>query len=178
MCHTQRQRYTTTFSSPGVGRTSTDRHFATNLNVPIAGKQLYRYSKGHGTIYCSACHGAPHAEYPTLRANDNLYSTLLQGHSGKLTECNICHTNVPVSTNGGPHGIHTLGQKWVNNHGDIVNASGSTPCTYCHGAIHKGTFLSATSTSRTFTIENGQTASFAAGAKVGCYDCHNGPNGG
>ena len=178
MCHAQRQRYTTTFSSPGVWRTTADRRFATNLNVPIPGKQLFRYSKGHGAIYCTACHGAPHAEYPTLRANDNLYSTLLQGHSGKLTECNICHTNVPVSANGGPHGIHTIGQKWVGNHGDIVNLNGSSSCTYCHGASYKGTFLSATSTNRTFTIENGQTASFAAKAKVGCYDCHNGPNGG
>jgi hypothetical protein len=59
-----------------------------------------------------------------------------------------------------------------------VQASGLNACIYCHGTDYKGTFLSATSTTRTFTIENNQTASFSAAAKVGCYDCHNGPNGG
>jgi hypothetical protein len=36
--------------------------------------QLYRYKAGQGSVYCSACHGSPHAECPTLEANDHLYS--------------------------------------------------------------------------------------------------------
>jgi hypothetical protein len=178
MCHTNSQRYLTTFSSPGVWRATTDKVFATNANVPVAGKQLFRYSKGHGNIYCSACHGAPHAEYPTLRANDNLYSTLLQGHSGKIAECSVCHTAVPVTLNGGPHGMHTIGQAWVGAHHNYVESGGPGKCAYCHGSNYKGTVLSATSAARTLTADDGMKVSFVAGAKVGCYDCHNGPNGG
>ncbi len=178
MCHANSWRYSTTFSTPGVWRTPTDTRFATNKNVPIAGKQLYRYSKGHGNVYCSACHGAPHAEYPTLRANDNVYSTILQGHAGKIAECTVCHTNVPVTLNQGPHGMHTLGQNWVNSHKTYAESGGYTKCAYCHGSDYKGTFLSATSAARTFSIDDGQVATFASGAKVGCYDCHNGPTGG
>jgi hypothetical protein len=96
MRHNNSQRYTNAFSSPGHWRTTTDKTFATNPNRPIQGTQLYRYSSGHGSVYCSACHGSPHAEFPTLQANDNVYSTALQGHTGKIAECSVCHTNVPT----------------------------------------------------------------------------------
>lgn len=176
MCHTGGQRYTTTFSSPGVWRTTSDTRFATDPNVPVSGKSLYRYSTGHGEVYCSGCHGSQHAEYPTSQNNDNVAPIALQGYSGKLGTCTICHTNVPTSLNGGPHGLHSLGQSWVQSHGNYAN-NNKTQCQPCHGTDYRGTPLSRTPVARTFTIENG-TKSIPAGTNIGCYDCHNGPSGG
>jgi hypothetical protein len=176
MCHNTSQRFLTTFATVNVWRKTTDTTFATNANVPIAGSDLFRYSRGHGKLYCSACHGSPHAEFPTLQPNDNVYSMNLQGHVGKITECTVCHTNLPVSAKGGPHGMHTIGQSWVSAHGDYAER-GAQACAYCHGASYRGSFLSKTSMARSFRTEGG-TRAFAAGHAVSCYDCHNGPNGG
>jgi hypothetical protein len=177
MCHNTTQRYTSAFTSSGNWRTTTDQTFATNPNRPVTGKQLYRYSAGHGTVYCSACHGSPHAEYPTLQANDNLYSRQLQGHTGKIAECSVCHTNVPTTANGGPHNMHNIGQSWVNGHGDQVDQVGLAACAYCHGSNFRGSFLSKTSMARTFNADDYGTKTYNAGNMVTCYDCHNGPNG-
>ena len=178
MCHNSSTRYTTTYDAPNHWRTTTDATFATNPNKPVTGKQLYRYSSGHGSIYCSACHGSPHAEYPTLQANDNVYSQSLQGHTGKIAECSVCHTAVPNTANGGPHKIHNVGQNWVNAHSDYVEQTGVKACAYCHGANYRGSFLSQTSTARTLNAGEYGTKTYKAGAQVSCYDCHNGPNGG
>lgn len=179
MCHNASQRYTTTFDAGGNWRQTSDATFATNNNVPISGADLYRFSKGHGNVYCSGCHGSPHAEFPTLQANDNVYPTKLQGYAAKITECSACHASTLSATvNGGPHGIHTVGQAWVNAHPDYVDSHGSKSCTYCHGADYKGLPLSASKLARKFAVDDGGTKSFPAGHQFNCYDCHNGPNGG
>jgi hypothetical protein len=176
LCHQNSQRYQTAFDSSGNWRAVTDSTFATNPNVPIQGADLYRFSSGHGNVFCSGCHGSPHAEYPTLQANDSVYPQYLQGYVAKITECKVCHTNVPVSANGGPHGVHTIGQAWVNSHHDY--AQGHLPeCAYCHGSDYKGTALSVAKVARTFQVDDGRTKSFPAGHEFNCYDCHNGPNG-
>jgi hypothetical protein len=177
LCHQNSQRYTTAFDSGGSWRAVTDQTFATNQNVPIVGSDLYRYSSGHGTVFCSACHGSPHAEYPTLQANDSVYPTKLQGYVAKITECSVCHTSVPVTPNGGPHGAHTIGQAWVSGHHDYTQGN-LAACAYCHGADYKGTPLSVAKVARTFNVDDGRTKSFPAGHQFNCYDCHNGPNGG
>lgn len=177
MCHTNSQRYTTTFDSPGHWRVSTDPTFATNKDKPVLGAQLYRYSSGHGQLYCSGCHGSPHAEFPTLQTNDNIYSQQMQGHVGKIAECTVCHTQLPADLNNGPHGIHTVGQLWVDTHHDHLQG-GTQQCTYCHGADYRGSFLSKTSTARSFNTDDGGHKSYNSGDMVSCYDCHNGPGGG
>ena len=176
LCHQNSQRYTTTFDN-GQWRAVTDETFATNPNVPVAGADLYRFSSGHGTVFCSACHGSPHAEYPTLQANDSVYPQKLQGYVAKITECSVCHTNVPTTGNGGPHGIHTIGQPWVDGHQDYAGGH-LAACAYCHGADYKGTPLSVAKVARTFNTDDGGKKSFPAGHQFNCYDCHNGPNGG
>ena len=176
MCHNAGLRYKTTFETTGKWRVPADTTFATNANVPVAGSDLYRFSTGHGKVFCSACHGSPHAEYPTLRPNDNVYSIGLQGHAGKIAECVVCHTSTPTTANGGPHGMHTIGQSWVSAHGDTADRNRAA-CAYCHGADFRGTFLSATSMARTVKVEGG-SKTLPAGHQVSCYDCHNGPNGG
>ncbi len=127
-------------------------------------------------MYCSGCHGSQHAEYPTIQANDNVPPVTLQGYSARLTECGICHGTVPTTPNGGPHGLHTVGQAWVQAHQSYAR-SNLAVCGTCHGTTYRGTVLSTIAVAKVFSVEGG-TRSFAAGTSVGCYDCHNGPNGG
>ncbi len=176
MCHNNSTRFGTTFASPGVLRTTTDTTFATTPNAPAPGASLFRFSTGHGSLHCGACHGAPHAEFPTNQANDNVYSTNIQGYQGKVVECAVCHSATPPGASGGPHNMHPVGQAWVSAHHKLLSG-GTAQCAYCHGSNFRGTFLAQTKTARTLTVENG-SKTFAAGTAIGCYDCHNGPNGG
>jgi hypothetical protein len=66
--------------------------------------KLYRESKGHGNLYCSACHGSPHAILPTIRPEDNVQNIALQGYGGTLRKCSVCHGYTPSGP--GPHGIY------------------------------------------------------------------------
>jgi len=66
--------------------------------------KLFRNSKGHSDLYCSACHGSPHAILPTNNANDNLQNVTLQGYAGTLNKCVVCHGVNP--TGPGPHGVY------------------------------------------------------------------------
>jgi hypothetical protein len=44
-----------------------------------------------GDIYCAACHGSPHAIYPTTTPRDNAQSIRLQGDAGSIVECELYH---------------------------------------------------------------------------------------
>ena len=174
-CHHDGKRTTSALDAAGKLVTPADTRFATTPNAPAAGFSLFRFSKGHGGMQCESCHGATHAQYPSSHANDNLQSIALQGYAGTVRECTVCHSTVPVTANGGPHGMHTIGQRWVSKHGDMVGGSGgAAACTTCHGSNYRGSPLSQVKAVRTYTIERG-SHSFAAGQNVGCYDCHNGP---
>ena len=63
---------------------------------PTAGNpQLFRLSVDtHGGVFCEGCHGPTHAEWPRANpnANDNVAATQIQGHVGKIMECDACHT--------------------------------------------------------------------------------------
>ncbi len=172
MCHNSSTRYATTFASPGAYRTTTDATFATTANVPAAGTSLFRFSTGHGSLHCGACHGAPHAEFPTSQPNDNVYTANIQTYQGVLRECTVCHTSTPAGATGGPHNMHPVGQGWVSAHRSYAR-SGTAGCAYCHGSNFRGTVLSQVKAARTLNNK-----AFAAGAMIGCYDCHNGPSGG
>jgi hypothetical protein len=176
MCHNNSTRFGTTFASTGVWRTTNDVTFSTTANVPVAGARLFRFSTGHGTVHCGGCHGAPHAEFPTSQPNDNVYATNLQAYEGTIIECGVCHTSTPSGGSGGPHNLHAVGQSWVSAHHQYAQ-NGASQCAYCHGLNFRGTFLSQTETTRTFDIEHG-SKTFPARTAIGCYDCHNGPNGG
>ena len=155
-------------------RVAKDQTFATNPDVPKAGFSLYRFSKGHGDLNCEACHGSTHAEFPAAHPNDNVQSMNLQGHAGMLVECTACHVSNPQTATGGPHGMHTVGQWWVDEHGDYVEANGSAHCQKCHGTNYRGTVLSVAQTARAFATVFG-AKNFAAGSQISCYACHLGP---
>ncbi len=172
-------RYTSVFDAPGHVRQAVDTTFATTPDAPAAGLSLYRFSTGHGGIKCEACHGSTHAEFTSTHANDNVQSIERQGHVGMLVECAACHGgSQPVTMTGGPHGMHTLGQAWVNAHPDLLGEGGdTTPCQDCHGTDYRGTVLSRAKAARTLSGESG-TKQVWAGFQIGCYTCHRGPGNG
>jgi hypothetical protein len=169
-------RYTSVFSAPGVMRTNgVAATFATNPNTPGPNLSLYRFSRGHGGLYCSACHGSTHAEFPTTHRNDNLYSLRHQKHVGVLAECTSCHGTSPLAVSSGPHGLHPLGQSWVTDHHDSPNAQ----CAACHGINGEGTVLCRAHTARTLTasFDGGPlTRQTWRGYQFTCYTCHLGAN--
>ncbi|MBE2218750.1 MAG: T9SS type A sorting domain-containing protein [Ignavibacteria bacterium] len=96
--------------------------------------KLYRDSKGHGGLYCSSCHGSPHAIYPTTQPNDNLQSIRIQGHAGAIDDCMVCHSSPPPGP--GPHGITYLG---------IVKVEGEVPQKFALGQNYPNPFNPSTS---------------------------------
>ena len=166
VCHQDGERYESALVN-GSLRSVIDNTFATNPNTPHNGVSLYRYSTGHGDLQCSSCHGSTHAIFPTSHAQDNINSQQIQGHSGTIAECTSCHSTMPNTTTGGPHGMHTVGDSWVKDHQDIAEQN-PAQCTSCHGADYRGSVLAKTFSSRSFKDHN-----YNRGDVVGCYDCHN-----
>jgi hypothetical protein len=152
---------------------ATNKRFAEQTNT------LYRYSKGHGGVFCEGCHGSTHAVWPnaTASANDNVAAQTLQGHTGKIIECSVCHVQgtLPLTTDG-PHGLHNIADsRWYSEDGHGHRyGSNKNACKACHGTDLAGTPLSKTSAARSFRAE-GRTVTFAAGDLVGCTHCHERP---
>lgn len=72
-----------------------DPQYAENPNT------LYRFSLGHGGLYCESCHNSTHAILPSREDRDNAQAYALQGFYGTIQDCRVCHTVQPES--GGPH---------------------------------------------------------------------------
>jgi hypothetical protein len=172
------KRASTAVDANGVAIVPSDHTFATNANTPVPGLNLYRFSTGHGGLQCEACHGATHAEYPSSHVDDNTQSIAVQGHSGTVAECKACHTTVPKTVDGGPHGMHTTGDTWVKGHEDVnKKGTATTPsCAYCHGTTSAGTPLSAIKEAKTVNAGDFGTKNWPVGYQVSCFSCHNGPN--
>ena len=180
----------------------TNKAFAENTvaqGLPADGNpMLYRVSSGHGGLFCEACHGSTHAEWPTANpnANDNITASQLQGHSGYIAECQVCHEPtdeaLPLGNNG-PHGMHPVSDlefsnanfspddRWNLLHKSYRNDGPG--CQSCHGADLKGTVLSRTAEDRTVLCKDNkgslpgcaagqQTAVITKGTPVGCGLCH------
>jgi hypothetical protein len=168
-------RFTSALDANGAPRVAADATFATSANAPAAGLSLFRFSRDHGGLACEACHGSTHAEFPTSHPNDNVESARIQGHAGPLAECTACHVTQPATVNGGPHGMHPVGQSWVRDHPDVAEKSGTGSCRSCHGLDSRGTVLSYSQADRTLSAF-GSTKSFWRGFQVGCFACHRGPS--
>lgn len=171
-------RYTSVFESNGTPRVPVSQMFATNPNTPLAGKSLYRFSKGHGGLQCSACHGSTHAEYPSSHRNDNVQNIAAQGHAGTLSSCTSCHASMPVTVSGGPHGMHPTGSAWIGRHKDFGKSSS---CQACHGADLRGTPLSRSFSDQSLSFSDDGVAHsipLFRGANVSCFLCHKRENDG
>jgi hypothetical protein len=151
-------------------RKASNTRFAENANT------LFRYSKGHGGVACEGCHNSTHAIWanPVDAHNDNVAANQLQGHSGTVAECTTCHGagTLPMDLNG-PHGMHVVNDSRWNSgsHGSLAKQN-KQACAVCHGSTFRGTVLSRTADTRTL-----HNRTVAKGTQIGCYDCHNGPNG-
>lgn len=121
------------------------RNSIVNMTTP-----LYRNSKDtHGDVACAACHGGTHEVWPNRdpKANDNVAAMQLQGHTGTVLECNVCHTadsfkneadldggiymtDVPKDSGilGGPHNTHPINDPywWKSTEHDKANVDGTT----------------------------------------------------
>lgn len=166
-------RYTNAFTNivTGALRQPVDKTYATTTNLAFGAYSLYRYSTNHGKLYCAACHGSSHAEFPADR-NDNVRVLQVQPHEGMLSDCRACHNTIPAGT--GPHGAHEFGDNWTGGH---INASFAS-CDNCHGANERGTILSKSQSDQTL-FPNTINSAFSQkklfrGAIIGCYLCHNG----
>ncbi len=92
-----------------------------NFQFEEPGK-LYRNSRGHGGVYCSACHGSPHAITPTVTDADNKQAIMQQGFAGTIKKCTVCHTTTPHDPF--PHKLSVRGLKTIkliiiNQHAEL-----------------------------------------------------------
>jgi hypothetical protein len=93
--------------------------------------KLFRQSKGHGNLFCSTCHGSPHAILPTENPRDNVQNIALQGFAGTLIKCEVCHGYIPASP--GPHGYNPQGIKPITSNIPDKNEilqNYPNPCSY------------------------------------------------
>jgi hypothetical protein len=168
-------RYTSVFEPTGEVRQAVNQTFATDPDAPTTGFSLYRFSFGHGGLSCLACHGSTHAVFPTSHANDNLRNEDLQGHEGTLVECVACHATTPNTVSGGPHGLHPVGETWIEGHKAAAD-SDSIPCQDCHGTDYKGTVLSYSQADWVAHTGDFGDKHFWRGFRIGCHACHDGPD--
>jgi hypothetical protein len=153
-----------------------NRRFAENATA--TGQQiLYRGSvEPHVKLSCEACHGSTHSEWPTVGStgsyipNDNIAPIQIQGYAGVLTECSVCHTGQVTNSLNGPHGMHPLGQGWVDGH-PMVAGVNLNACGACHGTTLLGTVLSKVRMDRTVSVL-GFTRTITKGTLLGCNFCH------
>jgi hypothetical protein len=173
------------FAEPLVPETFENADGSEFANPGAGNPQLYRVSTGHGGVFCEGCHGATHAEWdtdgPTL-LNDNVAANQLQGHSGTISECSVCHGDgwEPDAEDAldGPHGMHVVGDTDFSDggHEDIAEDNAEA-CFACHGGTSRrnsqGTVLSRAATARRLSNE-GDLVQVARGEPVGCVLCHDG----
>jgi len=57
--------------------------------------ELYRFSTGHGGLYCEACHDSTHAIATSAEPRDAIKFINLQGYAGTLEMCTVCHLTDP-----------------------------------------------------------------------------------
>ncbi len=158
--------------SAATPRIARNQRFAENAGA------LYRNSVTHGGMACEACHGSPHGEWPVInpRANDNMAAQKIQGYSGPIMECAVCHgTSLPL-TLGGPHGMHNMNDpQWNNGHSRLYRENPKA-CQACHGKWLEGSSLSKTATDRVLVDNLGFKITFPKGTPIQCSLCHSSPN--
>lgn len=162
------QAYTKTMASQSV---------LTNIQTPTSrfaeNNSLYRLSKGHGGVMCKACHGSTHSEWPVPNvgltgANDNVAATQLQGHTGTIAECSVCHTGSLPNNLNGPHGMHKVNDaNFINGGHESLAENNRNSCRACHGQAGQGTVLSRVAADRTL-----RGHFLPKGTPVTCTLCH------
>lgn len=92
------------------------------------GSDLYRNAHGHGNLFCSACHGSPHAMVPSLNVKDNYQELQYQGSTRpvkSIGSCGVCHK----SSRGGDATIQDFAEKHAGT--NAIKMS----CNTCHTSV-------------------------------------------
>jgi len=93
------------------------------------GTELFRNGHGHGNLFCSACHGSPHAMIPSLNVKDNYQAIQYQGSNNpvkSIGSCGVCHK----SSRGGDATIQDFTEKHAG-----ASPRNKTSCHTCHTEI-------------------------------------------
>jgi hypothetical protein len=102
----------------------------TGVDGVDTGNELYRNSTGHGSVMCTACHGSPHAMFPSREASDNYQPNQYQGSKIKsIGSCGVCHNDSRGQGSGG---------EFSGTHGGS-NPEVKNACFVCHTAITNNT---------------------------------------
>jgi len=102
----------------------------TDVDGVETNNNLYRNSKGHGNIYCTACHGSPHAMFPSREVKDNYQPNQYQGSNIKtIGSCGVCHDSSKGEGSGG---------EFNETHGGSSPEHENT-CHVCHTKISSNT---------------------------------------
>ncbi len=102
----------------------------TNVSGMAPSNTLYRNAKGHGQLYCTTCHGSPHAMYPSREAIDNYQPLQYMGTKVKtIGSCGVCHEN--------SRGDDEL-EEFAEEHGG-TNPEYRNTCHVCHTAVPTNT---------------------------------------
>jgi len=81
---------------------------------------LYRNASGHNGLSCPACHGSPHAMFPSSQASDNAQAVQYQTTVAAIGDCKVCHN---TSKGGG-----------IDEFTEAHGGSRATACSVCHTA--------------------------------------------
>ena len=104
-----------------------------NIFDTDTGQDLYRNAKGHGDLYCTACHGSPHAMYPSKISSDNYQSIQYQPGAGKIKtigSCGVCHSN----SRGASNEIDEFNEVHGGSNPEVQNS-----CHVCHTVVSANT---------------------------------------
>lgn len=94
-CHTSMEALADPTRRPWLDEPKcADCHSRPGFEFEEPGK-LFKESRGHGGVACLSCHGSPHAITPTVTQVDNVQAMALQGHTGVINDCLVCHTQTP-----------------------------------------------------------------------------------
>ena len=150
-------RYTTVFDANGQPRVAMDQTFATNPNTPASGHLALSLLDGSRRPPVRGVSRLDARGVPELARQRQRPERWRQGHVGTLVECAPATAASPATVNGGPHGMHPVGQSWVSAHGDAVEGGNASlaDCAVCHGADYRGTVLSRAASDRTLTTSFG-----------------------
>ena len=94
---------------------------------------LYRETRGHGNMMCSACHGSPHAMVPSLKESDNYQALQYQPYSDtpkSIASCGTCHDN----SRGEEEEMSEFTEKHGGHNPEIING-----CFICHTTVYANT---------------------------------------
>ncbi len=97
----------------------------TNVSGVNTGMELYRNSRGHGNMYCTACHGSPHAMVPSRENSDNYQAIQYMGKAKTIGSCGVCHSS---SRGGGSPSDFT------EVHAGL-NPEHQSACNVCHTSV-------------------------------------------